>query len=240
MKTLLIIDLHSFVDVITNSSTELFVCDTDKTIEMVKEILAADPNVYGYQEPWVFNIKEYRDWIKAKRIADNEVKEYFAKHKKHNRDILNKFWDSPFQSIEGWFYDTEDEEDMMYLRKSYIEDGPRIGGVWYSANRPYFDRIETAGDNAAFITKLNVNDDNCWRVRHDAKNDEIQKIYDEINTQDEKPDWWVNPHKYHYSEQSTGDLDGKIMIISEDDNSMPFDHFDWIENTFKATRHHLG
>lgn len=35
----IIINIHSFVDVITNSSTELFVLDTDKAIETVVEIL---------------------------------------------------------------------------------------------------------------------------------------------------------------------------------------------------------
>ena len=39
MKQIGVIGTHSFVDVITNSSTELFVCDTEKTIEAVKQIL---------------------------------------------------------------------------------------------------------------------------------------------------------------------------------------------------------
>lgn len=33
------IPIHSFVDVITNSSSELFICATKSTIEMVKEII---------------------------------------------------------------------------------------------------------------------------------------------------------------------------------------------------------
>jgi hypothetical protein len=32
---------HSFVDLITNSSSELFVCDTDKSIQLVKEIMVS-------------------------------------------------------------------------------------------------------------------------------------------------------------------------------------------------------
>ncbi len=39
MPTILIIRPHSFVDLITNSSSELFVCSTDKTVEAVKEII---------------------------------------------------------------------------------------------------------------------------------------------------------------------------------------------------------
>ena len=51
-RDIIIVDVHSFVDVITNSSTELFVCDTDKSVDMVealvKEIESAHPNEYGH------------------------------------------------------------------------------------------------------------------------------------------------------------------------------------------------
>jgi hypothetical protein len=47
-----IINIHSFVDVITNSSTELFVCDTDKALEtvksMVSEMESKYPSEYGH------------------------------------------------------------------------------------------------------------------------------------------------------------------------------------------------
>ena len=38
-KVMFVIHPHSIVDVITNSSTELFVIDTDKTVETIREIL---------------------------------------------------------------------------------------------------------------------------------------------------------------------------------------------------------
>ena len=38
-KSKFIIPIHSFVDVITNSSTELFIIDKEKGLEMVKEIV---------------------------------------------------------------------------------------------------------------------------------------------------------------------------------------------------------
>jgi len=52
-KDTIIISVHSFVDVITNSSTELFVCDTDKSIDvvraMVDEMQDKYPNEYGHR-----------------------------------------------------------------------------------------------------------------------------------------------------------------------------------------------
>ncbi len=39
MKNIYIVNLHSFVDVITNSSTELFIANDAKEVEVVKNIL---------------------------------------------------------------------------------------------------------------------------------------------------------------------------------------------------------
>ena len=39
MKNIFIVNIHSFIDVITNSSTELFITDDKKTVEVVKKIL---------------------------------------------------------------------------------------------------------------------------------------------------------------------------------------------------------
>lgn len=73
-----IINIHSFIDVITNSSTELFVCNTDKTLEtietLVYEMEKQYPNEYGhklsvdycddYQLQEVFGYIEEEDAVK--------------------------------------------------------------------------------------------------------------------------------------------------------------------------------
>jgi len=43
----ILVTIHSFVDIITNSSTELFVLDTDKSVEFVKEILQEAINLHN-------------------------------------------------------------------------------------------------------------------------------------------------------------------------------------------------
>jgi hypothetical protein len=50
MKQYIAISVHSFIDVITNSSTELFVCNTEKTIEAVKEALVVIMNKFRPNE----------------------------------------------------------------------------------------------------------------------------------------------------------------------------------------------
>lgn len=44
------LNFHSFVDVITNSSTELFVLDSDRALESVKEILQAAIDLHNKVE----------------------------------------------------------------------------------------------------------------------------------------------------------------------------------------------
>jgi hypothetical protein len=47
MKKIVLIKPHSFVDVITNSSTELFVGNTDKNISFIEELLLNYLEVYN-------------------------------------------------------------------------------------------------------------------------------------------------------------------------------------------------
>jgi len=50
MKNVLIIKPHSFVDLITNSSSELFVCETSKSIEAVKAVVETLVKLYFSNE----------------------------------------------------------------------------------------------------------------------------------------------------------------------------------------------
>lgn len=51
MKTKAIILVHSFVDVITNSSTELFIIDKEKGLETVKETVSEALKKYPMEYP---------------------------------------------------------------------------------------------------------------------------------------------------------------------------------------------
>ena len=51
-----IIPIQSFSDIITNSSSELFVLNTNNTIQKVKEILSSI--TYGYIDPIIFNFEK--------------------------------------------------------------------------------------------------------------------------------------------------------------------------------------
>ena len=91
MKAILAIKLHSIIDVITNSSSEIFVLDTDKSIDTIKEILQYfhevimsassdhDKEYYGTLEDcidiFVANkgtVKEYEDYKEYYNVSVKE------------------------------------------------------------------------------------------------------------------------------------------------------------------------
>ena len=119
MKTLLAIKIHSVIDVITNSSSELFVCEKTNTLDTVKAILK-EKQINGIEEPWVFSLREYRNWRTLQQYA--EIKD----------------WESNFGVIEGWFYDPASEQDIKELRQSHIR----------KYDSPWADRLRRASGTA--------------------------------------------------------------------------------------------
>jgi len=75
MKNLILINNHSFVDVITNSSSELFICNTGKSIEFVKEILAEMLQTYSKAtgKEYIFD-HVFGDIYLAEEKADQALK----------------------------------------------------------------------------------------------------------------------------------------------------------------------
>lgn len=210
------IKLHSTIDLITNSSTEIFICNTKKDIEVIKSIL--DTKIAGtYKEPIKFDFKEYCKW----------------KTKDANTKVEARDWDHQYQNIDGWFYSEECKEDLEHLRKAYIQEGDKRGAILgYRENTgPFQTRIDRD------ILKYKETDK--WKGRTEV----VNKIYDEFKelSKDELPGWWFHPAQYYrYSCGDSKDLDGCIIIAGINDNSIPYDDWDWINSTFNAQNYHLG
>ena len=79
MKQLLIINIHSFIDVITNSSSELFVMRTKKTVEEIEKILRMQVDVFNevaeddYHKGW-----SYEKMFKVSSINDSNCKQIIS------------------------------------------------------------------------------------------------------------------------------------------------------------------
>jgi hypothetical protein len=88
MKKIFVISIHSIIDVITNSSTELFIIDESKTLDMIKEVIsnlitAQNINsekydlqsIYSclrYEEDIESYLKDvYKDWFPGETVTTN-------------------------------------------------------------------------------------------------------------------------------------------------------------------------
>ena len=215
MKIINIVKIHSVVDVITNSSTELFVCNTKESLQIVNDILQNILDEYNmenvennfsmdvFETPYIFDVKEYREW-KSNNVHD------------HN----NKF-----SSISGWFSDDKNEEDLKRLRMEIIENGT-FSGMMNNKN-PYEKRLcDASRTNGEWSYEL--------------RNEEVQKIYDEIKNSKIKPNWWKIPWKYDYMDKTINDLDGCVIIAGSYDNSIPYDIWQNINAQLNGENYHLG
>ena len=79
-KQIMSVNIHSFVDVITNSSTELFVCDTDKSIETVETILREKLKQFSALTDREYVYEECFDpvFIYTQEMADKAIADEYA------------------------------------------------------------------------------------------------------------------------------------------------------------------
>ena len=64
---ILVIPVQSVSDLITNSSSEVFILETGKTCEEVNTILNTFTS--GFRYPEVFSLKDFREWRKNSAVV---------------------------------------------------------------------------------------------------------------------------------------------------------------------------
>lgn len=84
---ILVIPVQTVSDIITNSSSEVFILDTGKTCEEVDTMLHTFTSGFSYPE--VFSLKDFREW--RKKVRSGEIEEDWS------------YPGSIFSIAEGWF-----------------------------------------------------------------------------------------------------------------------------------------
>lgn len=235
MKQLLAIKVQSLTDLITNSSSELFQLRTNQTVEQVSETLAKI--TYGYCEPVLFNLEEYRrnknklqEMIDAitpdSDASDEEWSKYWREEQRLKEENPSYF---VMDTVEGWFFDPEDPVDVREVYESYLCN--------------HYD-WRGKGDNELQKEFKKFVDDNNY-----LKSDDFYAPYYPWNIEKEAFDKFLASHEmpdprecgrdaFHYG--SIEKLDGCILVLSCDDNSIPYDTWDTINELFDGTNYHLG
>lgn len=244
MKRLLIIPMQSISDVVTNSSSEVFILNTDKSCEEVNTILGTFTR--GFRYPEIFSLEDYREW--RKKIRNGEIEDDYS------------YPGTIFSIADGWFKDPEDEEDLLELRMDFLFDPFETidygGGIIARSYR--YDYKEPIHET--FIKYIN---DNWDRVKESVN--EVLKSFDKPPV--DKVTWHIIRADHYWMKDALNDLaieflksydgpkptvwdiskredvtrlDGKILVVSEDDNSIPYDTWNKIRELFNGWNVHLG
>jgi hypothetical protein len=256
MKSLLIISPHSFVDVITNSSTELFVCDTTKTLDAVKEVLA---KLLQLHNELTDEENTFESVFKELCVTPYEFD--FYKVPKEIRDEYEQFcrYGNPFVKTH-YFFDEDDkkneereilEEKERELRKGleYKEFLKERDALWTDYGIKAFDSavklfVEFLKQNSFTAEEINeflAIAEATKKSHKEQKGGEhvwlrIDSIADPadprvMNAWDTFTLW----EGYGITAKK-----GSIMVEGASDNSIPYLLMDSISSYLHADRYHLG
>lgn len=209
-------NINSVSDVITNSSSELFVInDKNTTLDHLKNII--NPILDGYYEPFVFNLDTFRKWVESSE-EDNST------------DI-----DACFQTIYDWFIDLEYPGGLTY----YIRD------TLYKLRLEDYIKLENSLLKelyAELIKKYDTNYSSYKEIEaflQTYDKDKINKIIDYLlNTNFEYDIRKLNGKIILLSEEENSISCSRKFNRSE--FAEDSDVFQWLEHNFNITYYHLG
>ena len=213
MKNLAVIPIQSFSDIITNSSSELFVLNTNNTIQKIKEILSSITS--GYLDPIIFNLEKYNKWKEDNSFVSNLESTYF-------------------DTIEGWFTDLDDEDSLFEYRLrafcNIMEYNSLEVCYFKESNIPFYTEF------MKFAKTIGLKSINSFSIYRENKEEKCKEFFNQFEKSGNiLPSWW-NPKE----EDTVQGLNGKVLLLSCDENSIPFESFDFINEILNGYNLHLG
>lgn len=213
----LVINAQSFVDVITNSSSELFICNSDKSITLVEDILRDMLDKFNKENSCNYGYNDcFGDISIIKNMEDASKIDYF-------------------DGMPATYEDALDIKRKDIFCDEFRKNNPELFKALNKKPGGYFEATEKAMEYA---------NNQLLRIKREQKLSELN------NDKPNMPYWWktgiVNKknrnddwdgsHHFDYIEKYFN----KLLIFSKEDNSIPYELFDDIQDVFSAERLHLG
>ena len=213
MNNLIIIPIQSFSDIITNSSSELFVLNTNNTIQKVKEIL--NSITFGYQDPIIFNLESYNKWKEDNSSVSNLESTYF-------------------NTVEDWLIDLDSEDSLFEYRLQAfcnIMEYNSLQVCYFRENNiPFYTEF------MKFVKTIGLKSAERFSIYRENKKEECKEFFNQFEKSGNiLPSWW-NPKE----EDTVQGLNGKVLLLSCDENSIPYESFDFINEILNGYNLHLG
>ena len=178
MNIIILPKIHSIVDVITNSSTELFVTDQNQTVNAIREFLDAMATLFG-REHGVGKIYQ---------LTEENIGEFLSDYYFNYGMDLSKSLPAPIE--------------YSGFRKKFLLDNK----LEY---KPY----------------LKENSDYNFSI-----SEQIDGAFDD----------YINDYKNKNIEILNRDLIGRVVIIGESSNTIPYAFWEIIRDKFNANNWYLG
>ena len=213
MKNLAIIPIQSFSDIITNSSSELFVLNTNNTIQKVKEILTNITS--GYIDPIIFDLEKYNKW-------------------KKDDSLISTLENTYFDTIRDWFTDLDDEDSLFeYRLRAFcnIMEYNSLEVCYFRENNiPFYTEF------MKFAKTVGLKSIERFSIYREDKKEKCKEFFNQFEKSGNTlPSWW-NPKE----EDTVQGLNGKVLLLSYDENSIPYESFDFINEILNGYNLHLG
>jgi len=213
----LVINTQSFVDVITNSSSELFICNSDKSITLVEDILRDMLDKFNKEESNNLNFSDCFGSISIiKSIDDASRISYFS-------------------GMPATYEDALDAKRKDILCSEFKSNNIELVTIYGAKKGGFFELREKAMQYAT---------NELIRIKRELTLAELN------NDKPNLPDWWETGVKKSNCDwidwDGSNNLDyiekyfNKLLIFSKEENSIPYELFDQIEDVFSAERLHLG
>lgn len=215
--------IKSITDVITNSSTEVFLLETDKTLEEVKNLLPGITE--GYEEPEVLT----KSGGPLRLVYDFGI--YLVDTSKET-DVQRYIYGILGMPDYQWEWENEGipmPEDLKEIRKlwqKYFKDNLEYINKEISSKDKWFHALPTDFPDPHRLLHI-------WDTEHLPLSflDAFLK------------DVWGKPIPEALKipkELSLGYWEGKIGFSGKEDNSIPYETWEKIQKTFGGTHFHLG
>jgi len=257
---ILLVTTHSFVDLITNSSSELFVCNGKKTIDAIKELLAtllknhdalmgnqhAFEDVFGKIEIPKYSLDF---WAIPREITDeyNKYKEYGCPFYRHHLSSENR--PQEMSDLMGMDHEIHKKHKVWEkgisekeLKKRSAACDKEVDALWTDWGVRSF-RAEM-GLFRAFLKQNNF--DEAALLKFDRKVDRIAKQHRKENGGQHL--WPRFSGKVNTAWNTFTTYEGygievkkdSIIIHSKGDNTIPYELMDVISAYLSASRYHIG
>lgn len=232
MNEIIKISTHSFVDLITNSSSELFVCNGQKSVETVKEIINqifADGLDEEHLDKWQRDQSEKYKGVSPEivwsELFSDEIivadRDFDVNTYPHKEELIAVGFGSYYR------------EYMDNESKSYSEISKKI--VKELGESPFKD--------LPYDKRREKKECKEWEEKaNEIRQEYSKKQWEEINKITEKiEDYFALPKELAWCiHWGISFKKGDILLKSASDNSIPYAYWDKIERTLNASRYHLG